>query len=59
LKVRVYDGSFHQVDSDSFSFELAAKFAFREACKKSKPSYFGAYYEIRSGITPEENTRVM
>ena len=37
LKVRLFDGSFHQVDSDSLSFELAAKMAFREACCKAKP----------------------
>ena len=37
LKVRLFDGSFHQVDSDSLSFELAAKMAFREACRKAKP----------------------
>ncbi len=35
LKVRLFDGSFHAVDSDSLSFETAAKFAFREACKKA------------------------
>ncbi|RYF44680.1 MAG: elongation factor G, partial [Chitinophagaceae bacterium] len=31
MRVRVYDGSFHQVDSDSMSFELCAKQAYREA----------------------------
>jgi elongation factor G len=37
LKVRLFDGSFHQVDSDAMSFELCAKSAFREAGKKAKP----------------------
>ncbi|MEL7342614.1 MAG: EF-Tu/IF-2/RF-3 family GTPase, partial [Bacteroidota bacterium] len=37
LKVRLFFGSFHQVDSDQLSFELAAKLAFREAGKKAKP----------------------
>ncbi|WP_109698252.1 elongation factor G [Chitinophaga deserti] len=37
LKVRLFDGSFHQVDSDAMSFELCAKSAFREAGRKAKP----------------------
>ncbi len=37
LKVRLFDGSFHAVDSDSLSFELAAKMAFKEASRKAKP----------------------
>ncbi|MRG46240.1 elongation factor G [Chitinophaga sp. SYP-B3965] len=37
LKVKLFDGSFHAVDSDAMSFELCAKTAFREAGKKAKP----------------------
>jgi elongation factor G len=37
MKIRVYDGSFHAVDSDSMSFELCAKAGFREAARKAKP----------------------
>ena len=37
MKVRIFDGSFHQVDSDSMSFELCAKSGFREAARKAKP----------------------
>lgn len=37
MKVRIFDGSFHQVDSDSMSFELCAKAGFREAARKAKP----------------------
>ncbi|QEH43510.1 elongation factor G [Chitinophaga sp. XS-30] len=37
LKVRLFDGSFHAVDSDAMSFELCAKQAFREAGRKAKP----------------------
>ena len=37
LKVRLYDGSYHAVDSDSLSFELAARIAYREACRKADP----------------------
>jgi elongation factor G len=37
MKVRLFDGSFHAVDSDSLSFEICAKSAFREAAPKSQP----------------------
>ena len=37
MKIRVFDGSFHAVDSDSMSFELCAKAGFREAARKAKP----------------------
>ena len=37
MKIRIYDGSFHQVDSDAISFELCAKSGFREAGVKAKP----------------------
>ena len=37
LKVRLYDGSFHDVDSDSLSFELAAGIAFKKAALKARP----------------------
>lgn len=39
LKVELLDGSYHPVDSDSLSFELAAKYAFRAACKKAAPIF--------------------
>jgi len=37
MKVRIFDGSYHQVDSDAMSFELCAKSGFREAARKAKP----------------------
>ena len=37
MKVTLEDGSFHPVDSDALSFELAAKLGFREAARKAKP----------------------
>jgi elongation factor G len=37
MKVRLFDGSFHAVDSDSLSFEICAKSAFREAAPKAQP----------------------
>lgn len=35
MKVRLIDGSFHPVDSDSLSFEMAARLGFKEACRKA------------------------
>src|SRR5438045_6368604 len=35
MKIRVFDGGFHAVDSDSMSFELCAKQGFREAARKA------------------------
>ncbi|MCB9032466.1 MAG: elongation factor G [Chitinophagales bacterium] len=55
LKVTLNDGSYHQVDSDSFSFEQCAKFAFREACKKAGPIILEPIMKLEV-ITPEENT---
>ena len=37
LKVTLTDGSYHAVDSDALSFEIAAKLAYKEACSKAKP----------------------
>ncbi len=36
LKVRLLDGSFHQVDSDSLAFEICAKVGFKEAARKAR-----------------------
>ena len=53
LKVRVYDGSYHAVDSDAMSFEIAAKIAFREACRKANPVLLEPIMKIEI-LTPEE-----
>ncbi|RLD58951.1 MAG: elongation factor G, partial [Bacteroidetes bacterium] len=37
VKVRLLDGSYHNVDSDALAFEIAAGIAFREACKNAGP----------------------
>jgi elongation factor G len=55
LKVRLYDGSFHAVDSDALSFELAAKLAFRNAAKLAGPVLLEPIMKLEV-ITPEENT---
>jgi elongation factor G len=55
LKVRLYDGSYHDVDSDQMSFELCAKYAFREACQKAKPIILEPIMKVEV-VTPEEYT---
>jgi elongation factor G len=53
MKVRVFDGSFHQVDSDSMSFELCAKAGFRTAGKKAKPVLLEPVMKVEV-ITPDQ-----
>jgi elongation factor G len=53
MRVRLFDGSFHAVDSDSLSFELCAKMAYREAAKKAKPVLLEPIMAVEV-ITPEE-----
>ena len=53
LKVRLFDGSFHAVDSDQLSFELAAKVAFRNAAKKVKSVLLEPVMKIEV-VTPDD-----
>src|SRR3954469_17118594 len=53
LKVRVYDGSFHAVDSDAMSFELCAKQGFREAARKAKPVLLEPIMKVEV-LTPDQ-----
>jgi len=53
MKVRVFDGSFHQVDSDSMSFELCAKAGFREAARKAKPVLLEPIMKMEV-VTPDQ-----
>src|SRR6185295_16092922 len=55
LKVSLYDGSYHNVDSDAMSFELCAKYAFREACRKAKPVLLEPIMKVEV-VTPEQYT---
>ena len=54
LKVTLKDGSFHPVDSDSLSFELAAKLGFREAARLAKSVIMEPIMKLEV-LTPEEN----
>ena len=53
LKVTLLDGSFHPVDSDQLSFELAAREAFRNACRKCGPVLLEPIMSLEV-VTPEE-----
>ncbi len=54
LKVTVVDGSFHPVDSDQLSFELAAINAYRSICPKAGPALMEPIMKVEV-VTPEEN----
>jgi elongation factor G len=53
MKVRIHDGSYHDVDSDAMSFELCAKGGFREAGRKAKPVLLEPIMRVEV-ITPEQ-----
>ena len=53
MKVRVHDGSYHDVDSDAMSFELCAKAGFREAGRKAKPVLLEPIMKVEV-LTPDQ-----
>ena len=53
LKVTILDGSYHPVDSDQLSFELAARMAFRHACPKCSPVILEPIMSLEV-VTPED-----
>jgi elongation factor G len=55
IKVRLFDGSFHAVDSDSLSFEVAAKQGFRHAARNCGPILLEPIMKLEV-VTPDENT---
>ena len=55
LKVVLTDGSFHPVDSDQLSFELAALNAYKNACPKAGPVPHGTYHEGRGCYSRREH----
>ena len=54
LKVVLTDGSFHPVDSDQISVELAARAAFKNVCQKAGPVLMEPIMKVEV-VTPEEN----
>jgi elongation factor G len=53
MKIRVFDGGFHAVDSDSMSFELCARQGFREAARKAKPVLLEPIMKVEV-VTPDQ-----
>jgi elongation factor G len=54
MKIVLTDGSYHDVDSDSLSFEICAKTAYREALPKAKPILLEPIMKVEV-LTPEQN----
>lgn len=55
MKVRLFHGSYHDVDSDSLSFELAARIGFREAASKCAPQLLEPIMSVEV-MSPDEYT---
>ena len=53
IKARLYDGKFHNVDSDQLSFEVAGRMAFREASRAASPILMEPIMEVEV-VTPDE-----
>jgi len=54
MKITLYDGSYHAVDSDQLSFELAAKMGYKAASKSAKAVILEPIMKLEV-VTPEEN----
>ena len=55
MKVRLFHGSFHDVDSDAISFEMAARIGFKEAASKASPVLLEPIMGVEV-VTPDEYT---
>jgi elongation factor G len=53
IKVTLYDGSFHEVDSSEIAFKIAGAMAFQEACRKAKPIILEPIMKIEAVIPPD------
>ncbi len=53
VRVTLYDGSFHEVDSSELAFKIAGSMAFKEACRKANPTVLEPIMKV-SVIVPEE-----
>ena len=54
VKVRLYDGSYHEVDSSEMAFKIAGSMAFKEAMKKANPVILEPIMKV-TVIVPEEH----
>ena len=53
VKVRLYDGSYHEVDSSEMAFKIAGSMAFKEAARKANPVLLEPVFSVEV-VTPEE-----
>ncbi len=53
VKVTLYDGSYHEVDSSEMAFKIAGSMAFKEACRKANPVLLEPMMKV-SATVPEE-----
>jgi elongation factor G len=53
IKIKLYDGSYHEVDSSEMAFKIAGSIGFREAAKKAKPVLLEPIMSVEI-VTPEE-----
>ena len=53
VKVTLYDGSYHEVDSSEMAFKIAGSMAFKEACQKAGPTLLEPIMKV-SVIVPDE-----
>ena len=53
VKVTLYDGSYHEVDSSEMAFKIAGSMAFKEACRKADPVLLEPIMKV-SVIVPDE-----
>ncbi len=53
VKVTLFDGSFHEVDSSEMAFKIAGSIAFKEAAKKANPALLEPIMDVEV-VTPEE-----
>jgi elongation factor G len=53
VRARLYDGKYHDVDSDQMSFEIAGRMAFREAARRANPVLMEPIMDVEV-VTPEE-----
>ncbi|MFH0774510.1 MAG: elongation factor G [bacterium] len=59
VKVKLYDGSFHEVDSSDIAFQLAGSFAFKDAFEKASPYLLEPIYEVEVFVTLEHTGDVI
>ncbi|MDR1713906.1 MAG: elongation factor G [Coriobacteriales bacterium] len=59
VKVAVYDGSMHPVDSNEMAFKLAGRLAFRNACEKADPYLLEPMANIEVTVTDEYNGTIL